>query len=193
MSKWRDAFDMTNSISKFEHGDLQPARVWCGLCGTFQRCLSSGVLVSYRESWVTWQCTMMEGGYNWITWFAPTAAGARTSWVDCHGTTRRVKWSARAYTWFSKGSAINYCSEYTWEKWSRYSEKVTGRLLFMRSQLAGWDLIFHAINYHVYWRNGLLSLQLLTLLEYLSELSGDKWLNVTLMFMHCTPSWRISN
>ena len=43
VSKWRDTFGMTNFISKFEHGDLWPAMLWCVLYGTFPVCLSSSV------------------------------------------------------------------------------------------------------------------------------------------------------
>ena len=68
ISKFRNTFGMTTSISKFEHGDRRPTRLSRALYETFQRYLSSGVLVSYRESWVTWQCTVMEGGSNWICW-----------------------------------------------------------------------------------------------------------------------------
>jgi len=81
---------------------------------------------------------------------------------------RELKWSARAYTWFSMGSTIN-CSEYTWETWSRYqasyhSERVPGIC-------CSWGVNWQAeIWYSMQSTNmsttgdGLLSFKLLTLL-----------------------------
>ena len=72
ISKWRDTFGMINSISKcrstfgmakfYKHGDLWPAKVM--MCVIWNYICPVVYLVCYRELWVTWEWTMIEGGYQ---------------------------------------------------------------------------------------------------------------------------------
>ena len=101
----QNTFDMTNSISKFEHGDL-PARIWCALCiMEFSNDVCPVVywhLTENRE-WpgnVRW---WKGGGYKWICLIQTNCSwnSCIVSWLPWNYSEQLSDQQKPTYTWFS--------------------------------------------------------------------------------------------